>query len=187
VLFIRKPSAATLERLLDEARSTAPTYTHVGATKEGVAPPGYRADSDQISLGRGGEIFERAVAAVRRWQAQRGAGIEVSPPDATVVEGDTTLLLIRALGLWTVAPCRVVYVQEERDRIAFAYRTLPGHPERGEASFSVRALDHGEVEFCVASFSRPADPLARFAKPLTRRLQRRVTLKYLGAIEAASR
>jgi len=172
---------------LGEARRGAPTYAQVGATKEGVLPEGYRGDSDHVSLGRGDEIFERAVAAVRRWQAQRGAGIEVSPSDATVVEGDTTLLLIHALGFWTVAPCRVVYVQEEADRFAFAYGTLPGHPEEGEASFSVARFEDGEVQFRVASFSRPADPLARIAKPVTRRIQRRVTLRYLTAIESASR
>ena len=187
MLFVWKPSAATVDRLLEEARRAAPTYMQIGATKEGVPPTGYRADRDQVSLGRGSEVFERAVAAVRRWQAQRGAGIEVAPSDATVVEGGTTLLLIHALGLWTVAPCRVVYVQEERDRFSFAYGTLPGHPEQGEVSFSVRRLEDGEVQFCVASFSRPVASLARIAKPLTRRLQRRVTLKYLTAIEAASR
>jgi len=187
VLFIRKPSAATIHRLLTEARRAAPTYAHIGATKEGVLPDGYRTDSDLVSLGRGREAFERAVAAVRGWQAQRGAGIEVSPPDAAVVEGDTTLLLIRALGLWTVAPCRVLYVQEEPDHFAFGYGTLPGHPEQGEVAFTVARLEDGEVLFSVASFSRPVDPLARIAKPLTRRIQRRVTLKYLAAVEAASR
>jgi uncharacterized protein (UPF0548 family) len=187
VLFIRKPSAATLDRLLADARRNAPTYAQIGATNEGLVPEGYRSDSDSVSLGRGGDVFEHAVAAVRRWQAQRGAGVEVSPSDATVVEGETTLLLIRALGLWTVAPCRVLYVQEQPDRFAFAYATLPGHPEEGEASFVVARLDDGEVQFRVASFSRPVDLLARIARPLTRRIQRRITLKYLAAIEAASR
>ena len=150
-----------------------------------MSPTGYRSDRDVILLGQGEEVFARAIAAVRRWQAQRGAGIEVIPDGASVADGDTTLLLIRALGLWTVAPCRVVYVHDEADRFAFAYGTLPGHPEEGEASFVVTRLADGDVEFRVASFSRPVAPLARASKPLTRRIQRRVTLSYLAAIKAA--
>jgi uncharacterized protein (UPF0548 family) len=187
VLFIRKPSLTTLDRLLSDARRAAPSYEEVGATTTGYVPVGYRTDNDVISLGSGARVFDRATAAVRQWQAQRGAGIEVSPADATVGEGDTTLLVIRAFGLWTVAPCRVIYVREEPDRFEFAYGTLPGHPEGGEVSFSVARLDTGEVEFRVASFSRPIARLARLAKPLTRKLQRRVTLNYLAAIKAASR
>lgn len=186
MLFARKPSTATLERLLGEARLASPTHSHVGATRTGIHPAGYRVDSDQISIAPGADAFPRAVEAVRRWEAQCGAGIEVVPTGATVAEGATTLLLIRAIGLWTVAPCRVSYVEEEPDRFAFAYSTLPGHPEEGEAAFAVERLDD-EVWFRVFSFSRPVDPLARAAKPMTRRIQRRVTLRYLAAVAAASR
>jgi uncharacterized protein (UPF0548 family) len=172
--------------MLREARLSSPTYEHVGATRLGVHPAGYRADADNVSLGRRDDVFGRAVDTLRGWGAQRGAGIEVLPSDAAVAEGNTTLLLIRALGVWTVAPCRVLYVEDEADRFAFAYGTLPGHPEEGEASFVVERLD-GDVQFRVVTFSRTVDPLARIVKPLTRKLQRRVTLKYLAAIEAASR
>jgi uncharacterized protein (UPF0548 family) len=96
------------------------------------------------------------------------------------------LLLIRAAGLWAAAPCRVVYVRDEPGRFDFAYATLPGHPEQGEAYFSVIRLADGEVVFRVASFSRPVDRLARLARPLSRRIQRRVTLRYLMAIKTAT-
>ena len=185
-MYIKRPSTETLDRLLAEARQATPTYAHVGATKGDSWPAGYRADRDEVLLGRDGEIFDRAVAAVRRWQAQRGAGIEVIPEDASVAEGETTLLLIHALGLWTVAPCRVVYVQDEPELFAFAYATLPGHPEEGEASFAVARLADGQVQFRVASFSRPVAPLARISRPLARRVQRRITLGYLSAIASAS-
>ena len=88
-------------------------------------------------------------------------------------------------GLWTVAPFRVVYVVEEPDSFRFAYGTLPGHPERGEASFAVTRNDDDEVFLRLASFSRPVDPVARLAKPLARRIQRRYTLGYLAALRDA--
>jgi uncharacterized protein (UPF0548 family) len=186
MLFIRRPTHTKLDRLLGEARANGPTYAEVGATERGEFPGGYRHDEDELSLGRGDGRFCRAVSAVRGWQAQIGAGVEVFPAGATVAEGGTVLLLIRAAGLWTVAPCRVVCVREEVDRFAFAYATLPGHPEQGEASFTVSRNSRGEIVFRVASFSRPVDPLSRLARPLTRRIQRRVTLGYLNSIKRAT-
>ena len=37
--------------------------------------------------------------------------------------------------VWATLPCRVIYVDEDPGRFAFAYGTLPGHPERGEVAF----------------------------------------------------
>jgi uncharacterized protein (UPF0548 family) len=186
VLFVRRPTGGTLDRLLGVARAGRPTYAEVGATEEEAFPGGYRHDEDELRLGGGEDRFVRAVSAVRGWQAQLGAGVEVVPAGARVVDGQTVLLLIRAAGLWTVAPCRVVYVREEADRFAFAYGTLPGHPEQGEVSFSVTRGAEGEIVFRVASFSRPVDRLARLARPLSRRIQRRVTLEYLSSIKRAA-
>jgi uncharacterized protein (UPF0548 family) len=182
VLFARRPSADALDQLLGRARTAGFTYTEVGSTSRDDRPRGYRHDVDEAPIGRGPEVFDLAVSALRRWQAQIGAGIEVVPDGATVAEGETALLLIAAAGLWIVAPCRVVYIVEEPGTFRFAYGTLPGHPEQGEASFAVLRNGADEVVFRVSSFSRSVDPLARLAKPLTRRIQRRVTLRYLDAL-----
>lgn len=185
MLFVKRPSARVLDRLLDQAQERSPTFAEVGATAGSDVPAGYRRDVDEVGLGSGYEVFERAVTAVRSWEAQRGAGVDVVPADVSVAVGKTFLLLIRAAGLWTVAPCRVVSVSDDADHFRFAYATLPGHPEQGEAVFEVYQRVGGEVVFEVASFSRPVDPFARLAKPLTRRIQRRVTLRYLSAIRSA--
>jgi uncharacterized protein (UPF0548 family) len=149
-------------------------------------PFGYRHDLSEIELGRGADIFLAAVRALRGWQAQVGAGIEVVPPDAWVDDEETVLLLIRVGVFWATAPCRVVYITDEPDRFSFAYGTLPGHPEVGEVAFSVDRDSADSVSFRVTSFSRPADPLARLGAPLARRLQKRVTRDYLTALQAAS-
>jgi uncharacterized protein (UPF0548 family) len=183
----RRPSQSGLERLLVEARSSKPAYPEVGATRNARLPNGYRHDLDTRVLPAGDGVFERAVPALRSWQAQVGAGIEVFPHQAWVDVDETVLLLIGFAGLWATAACRIVYVEEEPNRFEFAYGTLPGHPERGEVSFRVVRAPDGRVTFQVRSFSRPADPLARLAAPLARRLQRRVTRRYLDAIADASR
>lgn len=172
--------------MLASATEASPSYPQVGATRDARMPDGYRHDRDTTRLGRGDGVFERAVSALREWRVQADVGIEVVPPDARVGEHETVVLLIRFAGLWAVAPCRVVYVEQEPNSFAFAYGTLPGHPEKGEVAFNV-ARDDAGVMFSVTSFSRPADALARAASPVTRRLQRRVTLGYLEAIRSAVR
>lgn len=186
MLRIRRPSAAEINRLLAAARNSEPTYPEVGRTRAEQLPPGYRHDRYERHLGRGDETFARAAAALRAWQAQIGAGARVSPDGARVDEEDTTVMLIRVGGLWATLPCRVVYVEDEPERFAFAYGTLPGHPERGEAAFRIDRDAAGDVFFRIVSFSRTVDPLARLASPVTRRIQQRVTRRYLDSIEAAA-
>jgi uncharacterized protein (UPF0548 family) len=89
------------------------------------------------------------------------------------------------LGPLTVgAACRVVYVIEETDRRGFAYGTLAGHPERGESLFEVRLTADGGVRFLVTSFSTPATWWSRAGGPVTRRMQDRVTDRYVRAAAA---
>jgi uncharacterized protein (UPF0548 family) len=173
--------------MLAESRVASPAYAEVGATRDATLPPGYRHDRYVAVVGGGRRIFDDSIEAIRSWQAQRGAGIDVVPSDAWVEEGETVLLLIRAGVLEAVAPCRVVYVVEEPGRFSFAYGTLPGHPERGEVAFAI-ALDAADtVTFEVRSFSRAVDPLARLGAPFARRLQQRVTRGYLTALQEALR
>ena len=185
-MWLRRPSAAVVAQVLAEAKSAAPTYPEVGATQGAQLPSGYRHDGYERRLGEGAEVFERAAAAVRAWQAQVGAGVELFPPGALVGDEDTVVLLFRVLGLWATLPCRVVYVEQESDRFAFAYGTLPGHPERGEVRFAVEREAGDEIVFRIVSFSRTVDPLARLGSPVTRRIQQRVTERYLDAIAAAT-
>ena len=185
-LRVRRPSAAGIERLLAESGAAAPTYSEIGATRDERLPAGYRHDSYERRLGVGDDVFERAVTALRAWEAQIGAGVEVVPDGARVGEEDTVALLIRVGGFWAAMPCRVVYIEEDSEGFAFAYGTLPGHPERGEVAFRIERRQGGEVVFRIVSFSRTVDPLARLGSPVTRRLQQRVTERYLDAIAAAS-
>jgi uncharacterized protein (UPF0548 family) len=187
VLRLRRPAPGALQGMLAKARAEAPTYAEVGATRHETMPAGYRHDRYEAPLGHGPVVYDSSIRALRIWQAQRGAGLGVVPPDAWVEDGETVLLLIRVGVLNAVAPCRVVYVTEEARRFSFAYGTLPGHPEQGEVAFAI-ALDADEsVRFEVVSFSRTIDRLARLGTPVTRFLQKRVTGRYLAALQEAVR
>ena len=149
-------------------------------------PDGYRHDRYEASLGAGADVFDRAAAALLAWQAQAGAGVEVFPGGSQVTEGATVVLLLRA-GLWAPAPCRVVYVIAEPGKTGFAYGTLPGHPECGEAAFTLIRDGDDRVRFVVRSFSRRVDPLARLGAPLARLVQTRVARRYIDALTEAAR
>lgn len=184
MLRFMRPSAADLARLLAEAKAADLSYPEVGATKDPSLPDGYRIDRYERQLGSHETVVERAAEALRDWQAHLGAGVGVVPDGARVAVGETVLLLVKAAGLWAVAPCRVVYVVDEPNRFVFAYGTLPGHPEQGEAAMIVERKEAGGVVFRIESFSRPVDALARLGSPVTRVIQRRVTSRYVQALAA---
>jgi uncharacterized protein (UPF0548 family) len=186
VLRLRRPPEGSLRALLSAAEQATLTYPEVGATRADRMPEGYRHDRYEASVGEGPGVFDRAAAALFAWQAQIGAGVEVFPHGSQVEDGATVVLLLRA-GLWAPAPCRVVYVIEEPDRAGFAYGTLPGHPECGEAAFMLLRSAGERVGFVVRSFSRRIDPLARLGAPIARVAQTRVTRRYIEAVAEAAR
>lgn len=186
MLRLTRPSDSDLQRVLEKSRRAELSYEEVGASKRTPLPAGYRHDHYERRLGFEEDRFERAVDALRRWQGHVDAGVRIFPDGATVEIDSTVLFVLRATGLWAIAPCRVVYVVGEPSRFCFAYGTLPGHPERGEVAMTVIRDDAGSVVARIESFSRTVDPLARAASPVTRVIQRRVTNRYLEALAAAS-
>jgi uncharacterized protein (UPF0548 family) len=181
VISFRKPSAATLERLVAEQSRELLTYAAVGATASGEHPAGYRHDRWQIDLGPDADdLFERCAEALRKWAPQRGAGISISPDRP--VERDLTFALLICLPFgFVTAAGRVVYVVDEPDRAGFAYGTLPAHPEEGEEAFLILRRE-GRVRFEVTAFSKPCHPLARLGAPVARFLQLRTNRTYLDVM-----
>jgi uncharacterized protein (UPF0548 family) len=176
-----RPSSEALSKLVEQASGTAPNYPEVGATKNDVMPHGYRHDFYEASLGTNEVTFRSAADALREWQAHRGAGVEVFPQGTPVAASETVVLLIRVMAFWAVAPCRVVYVVNDINRFGFAYGTLPGHPEIGEAAFTVERKQ-ANASFCIRSFSRPANLLTRAGAPISRRVQTSATQRYIEAL-----
>ncbi len=186
VFHLRRPSNADLARVVERQARLPFAYPEVGATRAGVAPPGYRTNGNRGQLGHGGECFTRGVAALRGWAMYRTGWTEVFPPGAPV-EPDTTLAtLARHFGLWSVNAVRVVYVEEEARRFRFAIGTLPQHAERGEERFTLEWRDDDEVWFEVFAFLRVHHPLARLGFPLAALTLRRFARTSLRAVRAAT-
>jgi uncharacterized protein (UPF0548 family) len=140
-----------------------------------------------LPLGHGADVFEKAVAGLKNWTAQSGAGIRVEPIGEPIGEG-LAVALSGGFGPFNfVALARVVYAVEEKDRFCFAYGTLPGHPESGEEAFAVeRDPADGAVFVHITAFSKPAEAISRLGGPVTRLGQRVATDRYLSALRAAA-
>ena len=157
------------------------TYHHVGGTS-GVLPDGYHHMNRQMIIGLGTAQFDYAAWALLGWQMHLRSGLQVSTSSATVKRDAIVMLGIGAGPFTLKAPCRVVYVLDEPDRKGFAYGTLPGHPESGEEAFVIERADDDTVSFSITAFSTPVSDLAKFAGPLGRLAQRRMTARYFWSL-----
>lgn len=171
-------------RLLDPVElrrlSTQPlTYAAVGATAGSQLPRGYRiVDREHTWTGT---TFAAARDALLTWEIHELAGLTVEASGPVTV-GAVVCLGLRLGPSRIRAACRVVALVDAPGRCAFAYGTLPGHPESGEELFEIRALGEG-VAIRIRAFSRPARLSSRMAAPLARRVQDRVTDRYLSALD----
>jgi uncharacterized protein (UPF0548 family) len=148
-------------------RTTAPgelagvpfTYPGVGATRSARPPAGYGHTERRAVIGSGQQAWDRALAGLFSWRAQRGAGLRVRPSGPADAAG-TVVVLTAGLSLGYDSTCRVVWARVSGPVQGFAYGTLSGHPVSGEESFLVAMEPDGDVVFTLGAFSRPATALA---------------------------
>jgi uncharacterized protein (UPF0548 family) len=187
-----EPSPQRISRFLDAQRDASFSYDEVGATREGTkTPTGYAVDHNRARLGRGRDMFERAVDALYAWKMFDVGWARLVPADAPVEVGVTVAVLARHFGFYSLNPCRISYTIEEDEgglaRRGFAYGTLPEHGEKGEERFSVEwSREDDSVFYELYAFSRPNHLIAKLGNPLSRRLQRRFARDSLQAMVRAT-
>jgi uncharacterized protein (UPF0548 family) len=162
------------------------------AAEDAVPLPGAPAercstrDHQRVVLGEGRECFQRACAALRRWEPFRLGWAEAFPPDAPIRVGTTVGVVVRHFGVWSLAPSRIVAVTEDGERFGFVYRTLPDHALEGEERFLVEwRQSDGAVAYERAARSRPRHVLVWLGFPLARLLQRRFARDSAAAMRRA--
>ncbi len=138
------------------------TYPHVGLTRTGPLPAGYRHLRYRTRIGAGPAVLARAGAAVLGFRMHRATGAKITTDAAGAAPG---VRLTVGLGPLR-APCEVVWTVEESDRIGFGYGTRTGHPASGEEAFVVERDADDQVWFTVTAFSRPAGTLMRLGGPV---------------------
>lgn len=129
----------------------------MGMSRPGAAPAdGFRVGDQRVLLGRGDDVWARAIHTVSGWAVKKGVGFAISPDDESVVEGRDYVTRFGMGALRLREPVRVVWVAEGPDRAGFGYGTLPGHPLRGEECFLVERDADGSVWFRTRTVSRVA-------------------------------
>jgi uncharacterized protein (UPF0548 family) len=176
MLSLRKPSVEVMRQFMAAQAKLPFTYEPVGATAESP-PAGYVVDRTRIKLGEGEGVFRSAIAALRRWEQFDLGWVEAWPSHTMIQKGEVVAVMGRAIGVWWLNACRVVYVVDEMgpvSRFGFAYGTLPGHVESGEERFLIE-WDQSDNAVCydILAFSRPHQLSARLGYPVVRRLQKR--------------
>jgi len=183
----RKPSDEQIIALIESQSRLDFTYPSVGATRNGDAPSGFVVDHNRIHLGSGRVVFDAAKRALSEWQHYRFDWIELHRPKVAPMTGQTVGVLARALGLWVLNACRIVYVVEEDEplrRFCFAYGTLPEHAESGEERFQIEWHEDDTVWYDIFAFSRPNQFLARLGYPYVRRKQKQFAQDSMEAMKA---
>lgn len=148
------------------------TYDEVGGTRQRPLPAGYRHLRYHTFVGRGPGAMRDAADAVLEFWMHRAAGVRVTASASRAAPEVQVVTRVGIGPLRMVAPCRVVWVEDEERRAGFGYGTLPGHPAIGEEAFVVELDELNDVWLTITSFSRPGSRLARLAGPLTPVAQR---------------
>ena len=177
LFLLAKPSDEQIRNIIAAQRSAPFSYPFAGASRDDTPPLGYKRDHNRVYLGAGEATFNRAVAAVQRWEMFNFPWMQLCWP-ATPIEVGATVVALAALPmLWTLNTCRVVYtvdLDEPLRRYGFAYGTLPLHEERGEERFLIewnRADD--SVYYDILAFSQPKSLMAQAGYPVARLYQKR--------------
>ncbi len=185
LITFRPPKAVNLRRLFDEHRESPFSYPEVGATR-GELPSGYDVDQASVCVGRGDDAFQRARTALLGWAQFSLPWVRLSA-EGKPAPGTLAAVTVCVHGLWWTNLTRVIYLEDDVDRFAFAYGTLPRHAERGEERFEVK-IDRGtgEVTYSLLAFSKPQHPLARLGKFWVRRFQARFREGSCDAVRQAT-
>lgn len=187
--LLSKPSPERTRAFIESQSQCDFTYESIAATRTGQTPAGFVVDHNRTRLGFGQTCFDAATGALQEWQHYRFDWIELHRPAEPVASGQTVAVLARALGLWVLNACRVVYVLREDQplrRFAFAYGTLPEHAESGEERFQVEwHTEDDSVWYDILAFSRPHQWPVRLGYPYTRHKQKQFARDSMRAMQTA--
>jgi uncharacterized protein (UPF0548 family) len=179
-----RPSDHSTQTFVSRAIQLPFSYPEIGASR-GDFPAGYHHDFHRVQVGRGEKAFEAACSGLRKWQMFPKPWTYIIPADAPIEIDVVVAVVARAMGVWWLNACRIVYVIDETEpvrRFGFAYGTVD-HAECGEERFTVEWLADDSVWYDVRAFSRPHHWTARLGAPVARRLQRKFARESMAAMQ----
>jgi uncharacterized protein (UPF0548 family) len=202
---LTEPTESDIAKFVSQQSRLPFSYTEAGATQvalsdQTVTPHGYNVDHNRVQLGRGADVYTRAVAALKQWRQFDLGWVSIAPRGVEIVEGATVAVKAWVCGMWSLNACRIVYVVDEArpianetagnearvcSRFGFAYGTLPDHIERGEERFLIEWNQTDDsVWYDILAFSQPRHPLVRLGFPVARMMQKRFARDSLAAMKS---
>lgn len=190
MFLIHKPTPEEVESFIASQKDLPFTYSQVGATATEPPQSGFIVDHNQIRLGEGEAVFQRAVAALRSWKQFDLGWVTITPAGKPLTVGTAVAVQAHTFGFWSLSAARIVYVIDEREpgnaRFGFAYGTLPDHVECGEERFRIEWREDNSVWYDIYAFSHPQHALVKLGFKLARRLQQRFVKESLATMKSAA-
>lgn len=190
MFLFHQPTPAEVGSFIASQKDLPFTYSQVGATQTELLQSGFTVDHNQIRLGEGEAVFQRATAALRSWKEFDLGWVTIMPPGKPLAVGTTVAVQAHTFGFWSLSAARIVYVIDEREtrnaRFGFAYGTLPDHVECGEERFSIEWREDNSVWYDIYAFSHPQHALVKLGSKLARMLQKRFAKESLAIMKSTA-
>jgi uncharacterized protein (UPF0548 family) len=190
---LSEPSDEDVLKFVSSQSNVSFSYAEIGATRleqtgHADAPRGFTVDHNRIQLGRGAEVFQRGVEALRQWRQFDLGWVTIATPGVKLEKDAVVAVKAWACGMWSLNACRVVYLIDEQGpvtRFGFAYGTLPDHIERGEERFLIEwNRDDDSIWYDILAFSQPHHPLVKLGLPVARIMQKRFARDSLARMKS---
>jgi uncharacterized protein (UPF0548 family) len=189
MFLLERPSSLVIDRILAEQRGQPLTYREVGVTRNGGTSI-LRRTQYRTRVGTGERDYVRAVAAMQSWRMYANGWTEIHPSGVAPEPDAVFATVVQHLGIWSVNPCRVIYVEQDTSdarMTAFAIGTLPKHAERGEERFQVEwKRSDDSVWFEILAYAEPQHWLAVLGTPYVLHLQREFAKQALVLMQAST-
>ncbi|XP_076915390.1 UPF0548 protein At2g17695 [Bidens hawaiensis] len=127
---------------------------------------GFLINHSKVIVGSGSDAYEKAKTALKTWR-HFGLDWAFVDPTTPIQNGVKFCVCVKEFLPWLRMPLQVVYVDETKNRKAFAFGggTLKGHLLAGEERFSVEMDQDKQVWYEILSFSKPAHVLSVIGYP----------------------
>ena len=185
MFLLHQPSDEKIRKVLERQKNQPLSYDGIEFTDHDL-PHGFNIDYHRTRLGKGPEVFSKAIDAIKRWDMFNIGWVNLCWPDAAIEPDSMVAVLAHHIGFWSLNACRIVSLIDEDDpdrRYGFVYGTLPEHAECGEERFTVEwRRDDDTVWYDILAYSRPNQLLAKLGYPIARSLQKRFARDSMAAM-----
>lgn len=143
-VYFSKPEAIHLEKHLETLREAPLSFPSLEYAREH-----YHRDFVEFKVGQGDAAFKRAKVSLQAW-SQFNLGWTFAVP-----QGRRLAVCINVLGLWVLAPHRMMDLRESPRYYRAVLGTLKGNPLSGVEVFEVSLSPFNEVMVRIESYAEP--------------------------------